>query len=115
MATFAVKARPADLPLSQRPAVIERLATLLEMPAADITEALDRAATNRFELANVARDIPHEVALIIREEHLRLPGIEVVVEPQREYPYGELVAHVLGFTGRDARRARAVGKSGLPA
>jgi penicillin-binding protein 2 len=99
VATFAVKARPADLPFSQRPAVIERLATLLDMSAVDITEAFDRAAANRFELANVARGVPEEVALIIREEHLELPGIEVVVEPQREYPYGDLVAHVLGFTG----------------
>ncbi|CAN5790887.1 penicillin-binding protein 2 [soil metagenome] len=99
VATFAVKARPADLPFSQRPAVIERLATLLGIPAEDITEALDRAATNRFELANVASGVPEEIALIIREEHLELPGVEVVVEPQREYPYGELVAHVLGFTG----------------
>ncbi len=99
VATFAVKARPADLPFSQRPAVIERLATLLKMPAADITEALDRAAANRFELANITRDIPHEVALIIREEHLRLPGIEVVVEPRRQYAYGDLVAHAVGFTG----------------
>jgi len=84
VATFAVKARPADLPFSQRPAVIERLATLLDMSAVDITEAFDRAAANRFELANVARGVPEEVALIIREEHLELPGIEVVVEPQRE-------------------------------
>jgi len=99
VATFAVKARPADLPFSQRPAVIERLATLLKMPAADITEALDRAAANRFELANITRDIPREVALLIREEHLRLPGIEVVVEPRRQYAYGDLVAHAVGFTG----------------
>ncbi len=99
VATFTVKARPADMPLSQRPAVIERLATLLDIPVADITEALDRAAASRFDLANVARGVPEEIALIIREEHLRLPGVEVIVEPQREYAYGELVAHVLGFTG----------------
>jgi len=99
VATFAIKARPADLPFSERPAVVDRLATLLDMRPADITEALDRAAANRFELANVARDVPEEVALIIREEHLQLPGIEVTVEPRRQYPYGDLVAHVLGFTG----------------
>jgi len=113
VATFAVKARPADLPFGQRPAVVERLATLLDMSPADITEALDRAAANRFDLANVARDVPEEIALIVREEHLQLPGIEVTVEPRRQYPYGELVAHVLGFTGavntEDLARAGGLG------
>jgi penicillin-binding protein 2 len=99
VASFAVRARPAKLPLSQRPAVIERLATLLDMPEADVTEALDRASANRFDSAHVARGVPEEIALIIREEHLQLPGIEVVVEPRRAYLYGDLVAHVLGFTG----------------
>lgn len=41
---------------------------------------------------------PEEVALI--EEHSsHLPGVVVLIESRREYPYGTFAAHVLGYTG----------------
>ena len=39
--TFVVKLRPADLPLDQRPVVVQRLSALLRMPVADINGAID--------------------------------------------------------------------------
>ena len=38
--TFVVKLRPADLPLTQRPVVVDRLAALLHMPAPDISACI---------------------------------------------------------------------------
>jgi penicillin-binding protein 2 len=110
---FAVKIRPADLPLSRRPAVVQRLSRLLGVPASGIIETLDRGAGASFELVRVATDIPTETARIIAEEHLSLPGVEVSVEARRQYLYGPLVAHVLGFTGAvtpdDLERERGLG------
>jgi penicillin-binding protein 2 len=41
---------------------------------------------------------PEEVALI--EEHSSdLPGVITLIESRREYPYGTLAAHFLGYTG----------------
>jgi penicillin-binding protein 2 len=96
---FAVKVRPADLPLSRRQAVVQRLSQLLAMPTVDINEALDRSAGASFELVRVAGDIPTETARVIAEQHADLPGVEVVVEARRDYLRGPLVAHLLGFTG----------------
>ena len=42
MATFVVKLRPSDLPIDQRPAVVDRLPSLLVITAADINANIDR-------------------------------------------------------------------------
>lgn len=97
--TFVVKARPSDLPDTQRPAVVNRLASLLEMSRPDVIAALDRGAGNRFEAVTIATDVPTDVARIIAEEHLTLPGVEIGVEARRSYRYGSLVSQLMGFTG----------------
>ena len=97
--SYVVRIRPADLPFGQRDAVVERLSSLLDVPATDIIEALDRYASLRFELVRIASDVPSDVARIIVEESRGLPGVEVDVEERRQYEYGALVSHVLGYTG----------------
>ena len=96
---YVVRIRPADLPFSQRDAVLGRLASLLKVPQSDLIETLDRQANNSFELVRLANDVPEDVARIITEESGSLPGVQVSVEERREYDYGPLVAHVLGYTG----------------
>jgi penicillin-binding protein 2 len=96
---FAVKVRPADMPFTRRDAIVDRLAGLLEMTPADIKETLDKNPGSRFELVRIASDVPADVARIISEEHLDLPGVEVGVEARREYPFGALLGQVLGYTG----------------
>jgi penicillin-binding protein 2 len=97
--TYVVKIRQADLPYSQRQQVLKRLSTLLGIPVADFNETLDKNPGARFDLIRVATDIPPDVAHVITEEHLTLPGVEIAVEPRREYPYGALLSHIIGFTG----------------
>jgi penicillin-binding protein 2 len=100
VATYAVMVRPADLPFPERDAVVARLAELLGVPSSEMIAALDRNAGRRFDLVRVAGDVPLEVARIIAEESRSLPGVEVGVELRREYQYGALVSHVIGYTGR---------------
>ena len=97
--SYVVKIRPADLPFAERDAVVGRLSTLLQIPATDIVEAIDRYANQSFELVRLASDVPSDVARIIVEESNSLPGVQVSVEERREYEYGALVSHVLGYTG----------------
>ena len=97
--SYVVRIRPADLPFNDRPAVVERLATLLNISQGDIIEELDRYASQRFEYVRIASDIPSDVASIIEEESRDLPGVDVTVEERREYEYGPLLSHVLGYTG----------------
>jgi penicillin-binding protein 2 len=99
IATFAVKVRPADLPLSRRPEVVDRLGALLKMDPTDINLAIDNNLGSAFDLVRIAADVPPETASLIAESQLDLPGVEVVVETRREYSEGELVSQLLGYTG----------------
>lgn len=96
---FVVRIRPADLPYSRRDEVVGRLAGLLGIPATTINTALDRNAGSRFDMVRVAADIPTDVARVISERRADLPGVDVTVEARRQYPFGGLVSHILGFTG----------------
>lgn len=97
--SFAVKIRPADLPLEQRDAVVQRLAGLLNTDPVDINLAIDSNPGSRFDLVRIATDVPEATARIISESHLDLPGVEVAVEARRDYLLGPLVSQIIGYTG----------------
>ncbi len=97
--TYAVKIRPADLPYSLRDAVVSRLAVLVGIEPATINETIDANPGSRFDLVRIARDVPLDIARVISEARLDLPGVEVEVEARREYAYGPLLAQILGYTG----------------
>jgi penicillin-binding protein 2 len=111
--TFAVKIRPADLPYGRRDAIVGRLSDLLGMSASDINQAIDRNPGSRFDLVRIKSDVPADVSRVISEEHLQLPGVEVVVEARRNYTYGTLLSQVLGYTcAIDAEELRHLRDSG---
>jgi penicillin-binding protein 2 len=97
--TFAVKLRPADLPTTQRPQVVERLAALLDLDAAEINETIDSNPGSAFDLVRIAGDVDEQTALLISEAGFELPGVEIVVEARRQYTYGPVLSQILGYTG----------------
>ena len=60
VATFVVKVRPADLPLDQRPVVVDRLAALLRIDAAEINAMIDGNPGSTFDLVRIARMSPRK-------------------------------------------------------
>jgi penicillin-binding protein 2 len=97
--SYVVRVRPGDLPFTDRDTVVSRLSSLLKMNPSDIIQALDRNASQRYEYVDIATDVPEDVASIIDEESRDLPGVDVTVNERREYEYGPLLSHVLGYTG----------------
>jgi penicillin-binding protein 2 len=97
--TFTVSIRPADLPLTQEPDVVGRLAGLLGVAATTITETLDGATGSRFEPVPIAHDVPEQTARLISEDNLSLPGVEVTVDARRDYLDGPLFTQLIGWTG----------------
>jgi penicillin-binding protein 2 len=95
--SYVVYIRPADLPFTQRDAVADELGRLLGIDPTEIIAEVDRYASQRFELVRIASDISSDVARIIVEENRNLPGVEIGIEDRREYEYGPLLAHVLGY------------------
>jgi cell division protein FtsI (penicillin-binding protein 3) len=75
---------------------LARLAALLEMPSAEIEKRLADAG---HDFVFLKRQIAPEVAE--RVAGLRIPGLFQNREYRRYYPSGEVMAHVLGFTGAD--------------
>ena len=105
--TFTVRVRPADLPLSRRPEVVERLAGLLDTTPGAINASLDAGSASRFDAVAIARDVPEATARLIAEDGLTLPGVEVTVEPRRDYLAGALMTQILGYTGAVSPEAYA--------
>ena len=99
VATFVVKLRPADLPIEQRPVVVDRLAALLNTTAADINATIDGNPGSTFDLVRLASDVDVNTARLISESGTDLPGVEVAVEARRQYTDGPLMSQLLGYTG----------------
>jgi penicillin-binding protein 2 len=97
--SYVVRVRPGDLPFTDRDGVVSRLSQLLNVSSSDIIQALDRNANQRYEYVNIATDVPEDVARLIDEESRDLPGVDVETQEAREYEYGPLLSHVLGYTG----------------
>jgi penicillin-binding protein 2 len=97
--TFVVKLRPSDLPLDQRQGVVDRLAALLGLPAADINATIDGNPGSAFDLVRIATDVTESTARLIAEAGADLPGVAVAVEARREYTDGPLMSQLLGYTG----------------
>lgn len=89
----SIWAIPADAKLE--PAQARKLAALLDMSVAELNAKL---ATER-DFVFIKRQLPPELAEQIAA--LKLPGIHQQSEFRRFYPGGEVMAHVVGFTGVD--------------
>ncbi len=54
---------------------------------------------NSFSPVKIAHDISYAQLSLIEEQADAFSGVEVGVEPLRNYPYGELFFHVVGYVG----------------
>ncbi len=95
--------RYPDDPIRQR---IERmemyneLARLLNRPdltAGEIFAKVSRSFSPYLPVL-VADNVPRETALMLQEQSLRLRGVVIQTVGAREYPYGELLGPILGYT-----------------
>lgn len=80
---------------------------LLRIKDKDGTPLFDSAAVDTaFQRSNWIKNRPirffedasQEQVAIIEERSSELPGVITVIESRREYPYGTLASHVLGYT-----------------
>ncbi len=109
----SVWAIPEEVQLSSQQRA--RLAALLEMPPQEI----DKRLADATGFVYLKRQIPPEVAERVSELHVA--GLFQNQEYRRYYPGGDVMAHVLGFTGADdvgqegielAYQSTLAGKSG---
>jgi penicillin-binding protein 2 len=106
----------------KRDATLGRLAALLQIPFAELQEAVSKVSPDSILPVRVRRGLTMDDVARVEEWKLELPGIIVEVEPQRAYPNSRFAAHLLGYV-REAndeqlkqgryRRGDMVGQSGL--
>nr|WP_315208994.1 penicillin-binding protein 2 [uncultured Albidiferax sp.] len=74
------------------PAKLKQMAKLLEMPLADLTKKLNEDKTFVWVQRQVDEPIARQIAA------LNIKGVYQRKEYKRQYPEGEAIAHVVGFT-----------------
>ena len=97
MPVSAVAAQPHIL--MQDDGAIELLSAYLDIPAADIREKLRNANISYLERVFLKTGIDKPTMIRIKENSGLLPGVEIVDIYLREYNYGVLGSHILGYTG----------------
>ena len=90
---------------------VQRLAEILEMPAAEITRRVEEVPVNSPSLVRIARGLTPEQVTAIEEYNYQLTGVELDIEPVRDYPNGQVAAHLLGYTGEITGEELAEDKS----
>jgi len=52
-----------------------------------------------FDPVRITCNVSEELARIIREKSVDMPGVAIEIEPIRDYPTGSLTANIIGFLG----------------
>ncbi len=97
--SYAVYLWPIALKKGDWPGTRQRLSKTLNIPEADIQKRVERAGFNSPSLIRIERDISPAQITALAEYSNQLEGVEVDIEAVRNYPNGDLAAHVLGYTG----------------
>lgn len=105
---------------SERKDLAENLAAFLDQPASDILLAMEEDAQGAQ--LTVAEDLSDAQATFLVEHREQFPGVNIIPQPVRTYPEGEVAAHLIGYIGRpndedlerpDVRPNDFVGKAGV--
>ncbi|HBY80408.1 MAG TPA: penicillin-binding protein 2, partial [Cyanobacteria bacterium UBA11148] len=97
--SHAVFLWPSTLKKVEWPQTRQRLSQLLNIPEDVIQTRVERAGANSMSLIRIERGLSPAQITALQEYGNSLEGVEVDIEAVRDYPNGDLGAHVLGYTG----------------
>ena len=108
--------------------VVRRLSAVLGVPANVVTQRIKDSSSGAQSQRVVASDVRLRDVAFIAEHADAFPGVSVETRTVREYPFGALAAHALGYTGapseeqleaqvegRTIKATDSIGKSGIEA
>ncbi len=79
--------------------LIKRLARVLKMSVHDIREQIRSNKTDPIKPRVIQRDVSRRAVAYIYEHSGSFSGVELKVEAIRDYPGGQLAAHIVGYLG----------------
>ncbi|HRU33418.1 MAG TPA: penicillin-binding protein 2, partial [bacterium] len=94
-ASFAVYVIPFE---GNREESLKILSGIIGIPYAEIKGKLDKAS-NSLQPVNILPDASIEIVGKIKELEDKLPGVLVVTDVIRDYPYKNIASHILGYIG----------------
>ncbi|MEW6066052.1 peptidase [Desulforamulus profundi] len=77
--------------------VVNRVAGILGMDPKEIMKKLEEQQLRMFQPVRLATDVPLETITVLEEQRLELSGVVIDVEPVRNYHFGSMLSHVLGY------------------
>ncbi|MEK7481600.1 MAG: penicillin-binding protein 2 [Patescibacteria group bacterium] len=109
--SFALNLLPNDLSRQpeERDRIIQSIATLAELPVADIYATLDEYKKYSFEALTIQEGIPLETALRLQIASADMPGVRIEASTERSYvnlfapvttSTPNSLAHLIGYVGK---------------
>ena len=97
--TFDISVVKEDLPSDSE--TLSELGRLLGLNPEEIKNRLKRASSNPFEpVVKLKQNLSLEEVARIEAHKIDFPGLQVDVVVSREYLYGRLASHIIGYLGR---------------
>ena len=85
---------------SDRAEIFRRLSGWIDVPIEDMEARFDSQVYSPFLPMPVVEDIDEPTAAAILERVEDLPGVQILEESRRVYPFAPLASHVVGYMGR---------------
>ncbi|MFQ5836143.1 MAG: penicillin-binding protein 2, partial [bacterium] len=95
-ASFSVGVIPSNV--SNPDHLLDDLARILKLNKKAILESLGRAS-NPFKPVVLKKNVGMSTVTFLLEREEEFPGVVIIAQPVRTYPYGRLASHLLGHLG----------------
>ena len=83
-----------------RAEIFRRLSGWIDVPVEEMEARFKSNVYSPFLPMPVAEDIDERIAIAIKERVEDLPGVTIIEQSRRVYPYAPLASHVVGYMGR---------------
>jgi penicillin-binding protein 2 len=83
-----------------RQEIFRRLSGWINVPIEEMEARYESGVDSPFLPMPVAEDVDERTAIAIKERVEDLPGVTILEESRRVYPYAPLASHVIGYMGR---------------
>lgn len=103
----------ADAEVAKDRVVIQRLSVLLGIPHNVVKQRIMDSSSGAQSQRVVASDVNLRDVAFIAEHPEAFPGVNTDMRTVREYPYGALAAHALGYTGTISENELKKTKNGM--
>lgn len=89
-----------------RAEIFRRLSGWIDVPVEEMEARFDSQVYSPYLPMPVAEDVDERTAIALKERIEDFPGVQILEQSRRVYPYAPLAAHVVGYMGRITRETK---------